>query len=243
MMPATTDSEKVRFRTLNAKTGHRVVSQYVDAVTGKAVDEDDEVKGYPRGEDDFVVLEDDEVDAVALESNHTINIDMFVPAASIGPIWFDTPHYLIPSDAVGEEAFSVIREAMATSKTVGISRVVLYRRERAVLLQPRGAGIVLWTLRYSDEVRDGDDYFDKDMAQKPDAKLMPLITRLIEERTAPWTDKMVADPVQDQLLQIISAKKKGRKPPAKKAPEAPRNNVVNIMDALKKSLAADKTSR
>ena len=241
MLPATTDSEKVRFHTMNAKTGHRLVSQYVDAVTGKPVAEDDEVKGYPRGEDDFVVLEEDEVDAVALESTHTINIDMFVPAASIGTIWFDTPHYLVPSDTVGEEAFSVIRDAMASSKTVGISRVVLYRRERAVLLQPRGPGIVLWTLHYGDEVRNADDYFDKDMAQKPDAQLVTMITKLIEERTAPWTAKMVADPVQDKLLHIIAAKNKGRKRPIK-APQVPRDNVVNILDALKKSLAADKTN-
>ncbi len=242
MMPATTDSEKLRFHTLNAKTGNRVVSQYVDAVSGKPVADEDEVKGYPRGEDDFVLLEDDEVDAVALESTHTIDIDMFVPTASIDSVWFDTPHYLVPNDSVGEEAFSVIRDAMAASGTVGISRVVLYRRERAVLLQPRGNGIVLWTLRYGDEVRDQADYFAKTKAKKPEAALMTLVTKLIDERTAPWTPQMVADPVQAKLLQIIAAKKKGRKRPAKiEAAEAPKGNVINIMDALKKSIASEKT--
>src|ERR1700684_2577917 len=123
MTPATTDNEKVRFHTLNRKTGNRVVSQYVDAVTGKPVDEDDEVKGYPRGEDDYVLLEDDELEAVGLESTRTIDIDMFVPADSIEWVWYDKPHYLTPDDEVGEEAYSVIRDAMGSTGMVGISRL------------------------------------------------------------------------------------------------------------------------
>ena len=244
MMPARSDNEKVRFHTLNARTGNRVVSEYVDSVTGKAVAEDDEVKGYPRGEDEFVLLEDDELDAVALESTKTIAIDMFVPKDSVGWIWYDTPHYLVPDDRVGEEAFSVIRDAMAASDTVGISRVVLYRRERAVLLEPRDKGIVLWTLRYGDEVRDEADYFTTTKGQTPEAALMDLLTKLIAERTVPWSPDMTADPVQARLLAIIAAKKRGRKRPAKAtAKEAPHSNVVNIMDALKKSIAAEAKSK
>ncbi|HEY9211674.1 MAG TPA: Ku protein, partial [Ancylobacter sp.] len=127
MVPATSENEKVRFHTLNRKTGNRIVSQYVDAVSEKPVDEDDEVKGYQRGENDYVMLEDDEIDAVALESTRTIDIEMFVPRDSIGWIWYDKPHYLTPNDPVGEEAFSVIRDAMASTRTVGISRLVMYR--------------------------------------------------------------------------------------------------------------------
>ena len=241
MMPATTDNEKVRFRTLNAKTGNRVLSQYVDAVSGKAVEDDDQVKGYPRGEDDFVLLEDDDLDAVALESTRTIDIDMFVPADSIAWIWYDQAHFLIPNDPVGEEAFSVIRQAMASTKTVGISRLVLYRRERAVLLQPQGKGIILWTLRYGDEVRDAGDYFGAAGKAKVDAGLMDLLTRLIEARKVPWTPDMVDDPVQAKLLDIIASMKKGRKRPARAnvAAEATSGNVINIMDALKKSIAAE----
>ncbi|MBC7477060.1 MAG: Ku protein [Pseudorhodobacter sp.] len=244
MMPATSDTEKVRFHTLNAKTGHRVVSQFIDSVTGEPVDEDDEVRGYPRSEDEFVLLEDDELDAVALESTRTIDIDMFVPKDSVGWIWYDVPHYLVPNDRVGEEAFSVIRDAMAASDTVGISRVVLYRRERAVLLEPRDKGIVLWTLRYGDEVRDEADYFGTSNGQKPEAALMDLLARLIKERTVPWNPDMAADPVQARLLEMIAAKKKGRKHPAKSVPNAaPRDNVINIMDALKKSIAAEGKSK
>ncbi|CAM3110628.1 DNA end-binding protein Ku [Paracoccus aminovorans] len=241
MMPATGEGEKLRFHTLNARTGHRVLSQYVDAATGKPVAEDAAVKGYPRGEDDYVLLEDDEIDAVALESTRTIDIDMFVPADSIGWIWYDKPHYLVPDDPIGEEAFCVIRDAMAATGTVGISRLVLYRRERAVMLEPRDKGIVLWTLRYGDEVRPEADYFQDIDEGKVDAGLLKLVTRLIDERKAPWDPAMVADPVQDRLLDIIAAKAKGRKraakPKADKPPAA--GNVVNIMDALKKSIAAE----
>jgi DNA end-binding protein Ku len=240
MMPATSEEEKVRFRTLNGKTGNPVVSRYVDAVTGKAVNEDDEVKGYPRGENDYVMLEDEEIEAVALESTRTIDIETFVPRETIAWIWYDTPHYLVPNDTVGEEAFSVIREAMAATGTVGISRLVLYRRERAVMLEPRGKGIVLWTLRYGDEVRNEKDYFSGLGKAKPEARALSLVKALIKERTKKWDPKMADDPVQDRLLDIIAAKKKGRKRPAKrKAPPPTAGNVVNIMDALRRSIKAE----
>ncbi len=245
MAPATSDNEKVRFHTLNGRTGNRVVSQYVDSITGKAVDEDDEVKGYARGEDDYVMLEDEELDAVALESTRTIDIEMFVPRDSIEWIWFDTPHYLTPDDPVGEEAYCVIRDAMAASRMVGIARLVMYRRERAVMLEPRDKGIVLWTLRFGDEVRDEQDYFE-DIGSKPvDTKLMRLVEALIEERTKPWEPGMVSDPVQEKLLDIIASKKKGRKRPAKaKAEEdATPGNVISIMDALRKSLSQEKGAK
>ena len=240
MTPAISEDEKVRFHTLNAKTGNRVVSQYVDAVSEKPVDEDDEVKGYERGEDEYVMLEDDELEAVALESTRTIDIESFVPRESIEWIWYDTPHYLTPNDPVGEEAFAVIREAMAATKTVGISRLVMYRRERAVMLEPRDKGIVLWTLRYGDEVRDEKDYFGDIEEAKPDAKLLTLVTTLIDERTAPWNPKMLNDPVQARLLDIIAAKKKGKRvAKPKPAAEESASNVINIMDALRKSIGAD----
>lgn len=243
MTPATTENEKVRFHTLNRQTGNRVVSQYIDAVSGQPVEEDDEVKGYQRGENDYVVLEDDELEAVRLDSTRTIDIDMFVPRDSIEWIWYDKPHYLIPDDPVGEEAYSVIRDAMASSRVVGISRLVMYRRERAVMLEPRGKGIVLWTLRYGDEVRDPDAYFGGIKNGKTDPKLLTLITTLIDKRAQPWTPAMANDPVQDRLLDIIAAKKKGKKPlvKPKAGPEQP-SNVVNILDALRKSISSEEKS-
>lgn len=245
MMPATTGGEKVRFHTLNRVTGNRVESRYVDETTGKPVREEDQVKGYPVSEDRLVLLEDDELEAVALESTRTIDIDMFVPRDDIGWIWLDKPHYLTPDDRIAEEAFSVIRDAMAATGMVGIARLVLYRREHAVMLEPRGKGIVVWTLRYGDEVRDAEDYFAGIDDAKPDAKALKLIGRLIDERVRGWDPALAADPVQKKLKTIIAAKKRKQKPedPRGKAKgEQPRDtpgNVVSIMDALRRSVEAE----
>ena len=244
MMPATSDSEKVRFHTLNRKTNNRVISRYVDAVTGKELEDDDEVKGYQRGENDYVVLEDEELENVALESTKTIDIDVFAPRDSIAWIWLDTPYYLSPDDPVGQEAFSVIRGAMAAEDMVGISRLVISGRERAVMLASRGKGIVLWTLRYGDEVRDERAYFNGIDDKPSGSEVMPLIQQLIKKQTRHWDSKLVSDPVQDKLLEIIEIKRKTTKRPTKaKASEANTpHNVVNIMDALRKSIEAEKGS-
>src|SRR5579883_1922006 len=241
MTPARTESEKIRFHTLNRKTGDRVEARYLDAETNKVVGDDDLVKGYERGEDDYVPLEDEELEAVALETTRTIDIESFVPQDSVAWIWYDRPHYLTPNGEIGIEAFSVIRDAMAATKTVGLSLLVLYRRERPVMLQPRDRGIVVWTLRYGDEVRDEKAYFGDIKSETVDPKLMALISTLIEERTTRWSASMAADPVQDNLKRIIAAKEKGAQPPrAKSRAPAPPSNVVSIMDALKKSLQSEK---
>jgi DNA end-binding protein Ku len=241
MTPATSDDEKVKFHTLNRKTGNRVISRYVDAESGKPVADEDQVKGYQRGENEYVELEDDEIDAVALESTRTIDIESFVPQDSIEWIWYDKPHYLIPNDEVGEEAFCVIRDAMAVTKTGGIARLVMYRRERAVLLLPRDNGIVVWTLRYGDEVRDPADYFEGIKSAKPERKLVDMVEKLIKEKSQPWNSDMVHDPVQERLLDIVASKRKGKKPPKVEKEEAPEqpSNVISIVDALRKSIAAE----
>jgi DNA end-binding protein Ku len=244
MMPATSENEKVRFHTLNRETQNRVVSHYVDSVTGKEVREEDEVKGYQSGEDEYIILEDDELENIALDSTKTIDISTFTPRDTIEWIWLDTPYYLSPNDPVGQEAFSVIRDAMESQDTVGISRLVITRRERAVMLEPRGKGIVLWTLRYGDEVRDEESYFESIGDETADSDMMPLIQQLIKKQTQHWNPKMVEDPVQDRLLDIIAEKKKALKKPSKTKGKAPASapapsNVINIMDALKKSVAAE----
>ncbi len=217
LTPATTDADKVRFHTLNRKTGNRVVSRYVDAATGKPVDEDDAVKGYARDENAFVLLDDEELDAVRLESARTIDIESFVAADSVDWIWYETPYYLTPDDKVGEEAYCVIRDAMRATGMVGVSRLVLHRRERAVLLKPRDKGIELWTLRYGAEVRDPDELFRNVREAEPDPALLDLVAELIEERRKPWSPEMVRDPVQDRLVEMISEKRKNVPPSRPKA--------------------------
>ena len=248
LTPATTESEKVRFHTINRSTGRRVRSQYVDAETGKAVKDSDEWKGYETSDGQYVTFSDEELDSVALESVRQIDIDNFVPADSIPWIWYDSAYYVTPTDKVGEEAFVVIREAMAEKDVVGISRLVLNRRERAVMLEPRDNGIILWTLRYGNEVRDAEAYFASIDEKKAEPKLLSLIKQLIEERSKPWDAAMVKDPVQEELKALIAAKrKKGGKKPAARQDEEPdgpgASNVVDLMNALKQSLEKPKKSR
>lgn len=244
MSPATSESEKVRFHTLNKETGNRVVSQYIDSVTGKPVKDSNEAKGYARGENDYVILTDDDLDAVALDTVKTIDIEKFAPAESIEWVYLEKPHYLMPDDAVGNEAFAVIRDAMKADKVVGISKLVVGRREKAVVLEPRDEGIVLWSLRFGDEVRPEEAYFE-DIDDEADPDLVPLVQQLIKKKTKRWSPDMVSDPIQESLLKLIEEKKKALKPKKKtaKTKDAPASNVINIMDALRKSVADELKSR
>ncbi len=240
LSPVTTEGNKVKFHTINRKTGDRIYTQYVDAETGKAVDKDDQVKAYEKGEKDYVVLEDEELDAVQLESARTIDIDEFAPSDSIEWVYFDSPYFVVPADDVGEEAFRVIQQAMVQKDVVGISRLVIGNRERAVMLQPWDRGIILWTLRYGDEVRDETEYWEKVDDQKVDPKMLSMVQKIIEDRTTTWSETMVEDPVQDKLLEIIKAKDKPKKKPRTKKVEDDQTeqptNVIDLMQALKRSL-------
>jgi len=246
MHAAVSPSERVRFHTLNRATGNRVRARDVDSGTGKPVEEEDERFGYERGDGSFVTFDDEELEAVALDSVRTIDVERFVPADSVGWIWYDAPHFLVPDGEVGEEAYAVIREAMAATRTHGIARLVLHRRERAVMLAPRGQGMMLWTLRYGDEVRRADAYF-RGAGAKVEAPARKMVEALIAQRTGPWDPSHVSDPVQARLKQIIAAKsrKPGRAKAAAEPPAAvePPSNVINIMDALKRSLAAGNGKR
>ncbi|QYO75169.1 Ku protein [Devosia salina] len=240
LSPATSEGGKVRFHTLNRKTGDRIRTRYIDSSSEKIVDDDDQAKAYAMGEDDYVILEEEDLDSVQLESARTIDIDEFVETDTIEWVYFDSPYFVVPADEVGEEAFTVIREAMAQSNVVGVSRLVLGNRERAVMLQPWDTGIILWTLRFGDEVRDEDEYWEKVDDEKVDKKMLSMVEQLIEERTTAWSDAMVKDPVQDRLKEIIRAKAKPSKKAKPKQPAADEeessSNVIDLMAALKKSL-------
>ncbi|MFV3130889.1 Ku protein [Niveispirillum sp. KHB5.9] len=236
MVPVLSQAAKVRFHLLNRTTGNRVESRYVDSVTGKRVPEKDQVKAYEKGEDDHVLLEDKELDAVALESTRTIDIDLFAPRDSIDWVWYDTPYFLIPDDKVGEEAFAVIREAMRAADMAGIARLVLNRRERAVMLVPRDRAIMLWTLRYGDEVRDPDDYVQDMDGGKPDAKQQRLIRSIIDDAKRGWDKELAADPVQKKLLSMIAQRRRALKRQKQPSAKSRGDNVIDITDALKRSL-------
>lgn len=248
MVPATSESAKVRFRTLNKDTGNRVVSQYVDSVTRKPVKDEDEAKGYERGEDDYVILTDDDLEAVELETVRTIDIEKFVARDKIEWVYLDTPYYLTANEKIGDEAFAVIREAMKAQDVVGVSRVVLGRRERAVILEPRGQGIVVWTLRFGDEVRPEAEYF-ADIDKKSDTTGVTALEKVIKKRMKEWSPEMVSDPIQESLLRLIASKKRAKKPAKKATSKSQKgmddkpSNIVNIMDELKKSVDKELKSR
>ncbi|MCU4178191.1 Ku protein [Bosea sp. BH3] len=235
---ATSQSEKVSFRIINRKTGNTVRRQYVDSATGKPVQDEDEVKGYEIGDDEYLLIEEDEIESVQIESSHTLSIESFVDRAEIPQIYFDTPYYVTPADEVSEEAFAVIREAMARQKKAGIARIVLYRRERPVMIEPFEEGLLLTTLRYDKTVRKPEEVFDGLGKRKSDPELIELATHIIEKKQAAFDPSNFDDRYEDALLELIQAKRKGRKPPVVQAAERPAN-VVNLFDALKKSLAGE----
>jgi DNA end-binding protein Ku len=233
---ATDHSEKVSFRVINRKTGNTVKRQYIDGVSGKPVADEDEVKGYEIGDDEYLLVEEDEIDSVQIESSHTLSIEHFVDRADIPQIYFDTPYYVTPSDDVSEEAFAVIREAMARQKKAGIARIVLYRRERPVMIEPFDKGLLLTTLRYDKTVRKPGEIFDGLGKPKLDSELIDLATHIIDKKQAAFDPSGFEDRYEAALLDLIQAKQKGKKPPVVQAAERPAN-VVNLFDALKKSLA------
>ncbi|HEV7256281.1 MAG TPA: Ku protein [Bosea sp. (in: a-proteobacteria)] len=235
---ATDHSEKVSFRVINRKTGNTVRRQYVDGVTGKPVADEDEVKGYEIGDDEYLLVEEDEIDAVQIDSSHTLSIEQFVDRSDIPQIYFDTPYYVTPADDVSEEAFAVIREAMARQKKAGIARIVLYRRERPVMIEPFDKGLLLTTLRYDKTVRKPEETFRGMANPKIDPELIDLATHIIDKKQAAFDPSGFEDRYEAALLTLIQAKQKGRKPPVVQSAERPAN-VVNLFDALKKSLAGD----
>lgn len=247
MTPAVSEEDKIRFRTMNRQTGNPVASRYVDAATGKVVEDDDQARGYEHAEDRYVILEDEDLDAVALDSTRIIDIDVFVERDSLWPLFLDRAHYLMPDDEVGEEAFSVIREAMEETGMAGIARLVLYRRERAVMIEPRGRGMVLWTLRYGDEVREPQDYFGEFAKDKADNKETGQLKKVLADLKGEFDPDSITDPVDESLRDIIARHRKAR--PARRGKMAAVEkteavaNVVDIMDALRRSLGKEKAGK
>jgi DNA end-binding protein Ku len=231
-----THSEKVSFRVLNRKTGNTVKRIYVDAETGDPVEDENEIKGYEVDSGDYVHVEEDEIAAVKVESSDMMSLDGFVDKASIQQIYLDTPYYLAPADKVSEDAFAVIRDAMAAKKKAGLARIVLYRRERPVVIEPLGKGMVLTTLRYDNTVRQPDTVFDEIKAVKTDKEMIELAQHIIDKKQAKFDPSTFDDKYEDALLELIRAKKAGKKAPKAKVASKP-SNVVNLFDALKKSLA------
>jgi DNA end-binding protein Ku len=238
LFPATTTRDRVRFNIINRETGNRVRYDVVDADTGAEVPQEDRVKGYKVDGDSYVLLEEKELDEVALESTHTIEIEAFVEREEVDELYLDESYYLVPDDKVGYEAFAVIREAMRDEGLVGIARVVLYRRERLLMLSPRGNGIMGTTLRYNNEVRDEQDYFDDIPDVKVSKDMLDLAKHILETKKAKFDPSKFEDRYETALKELIAAKQAGKKPPTSPSPRP--TNVVSLMDALRRSVQAER---
>lgn len=234
LFPATTTSERVSFRTLNRATGNRVKRQFIDEQTGDPVETEDQIKGYEVAKGEFIQVEDDELKSVQLESSHTIDIEQFVRRAEVDELYLDTPYYLTPTDRVGEEAFAVIRDAMRAEKMAGLARVVLFRRERIVMLEPRGKGITVTSLHYANEVHQAASYFDEVPDLELPKQMLELATHIIEKMTGKFEPEKFEDRYENALIELIRSKQKGM--PVKAQPVPRQTNVINLMDALRRSV-------
>ncbi len=241
LYPATTTNQRVSFNIINKNTGNRVRYEVVDAETGEPVEKEDRVKGYKMEGNEYLLLEDEELENVALESTHTIDIQEFVPVSEVDRIYLDESFYIVPQDDVAQEAFAVIREAMRKEDLAGLAKVVIYRRERLLLLQPRGKGLLATALRYKDEVRDEKDYFDDIDNVKVSADMLKLAAHILDTKKGKFDPKKFEDRYETALKELIKAKKAGKEPPTLAEPKP--SNVVNLMDALKRSAKGETERR
>ena len=238
LYPATSSSARVRFHTLNRATGNRVKRQYIDPETGAPVEADDQVKGYEVGKGSYIFVEEEELESVRIESTHTIDIESFVPREQVDERFLETPYYIAPDDKVAQEAFAVIRDAMRDKGRAGVARVVIARRERMILLQPLGKGILATLLRYPYEVRAEDAYFEDIPDLKLPAEMRDLAGHIIETKAADFDPSRFEDRYENAVIELIRSKQTGE---PVKAPETPQpSNVVNLMDALRRSIDAER---
>jgi DNA end-binding protein Ku len=239
LYPATSDSEKISFNQINRKTGHRIKYAKVDADTGEEVANEDIVKGYKVDTDTYIEVSKDELEDIALESTHTIEIDEFVPKADIDNRYLIRPYYLVPDGKVGHDAFAVIRETIRSMNKVAIGRVVLTNREHIIALEPLDKGLMGTLLRYPYEVRSEKEYFDEVQDVKVTKDMLDLAKHIVEQKSGSFEPEAFEDHYESALIDLINKKRSGIRLPAKATPKTG-GNVINLMDALKRSLASEK---
>ena len=220
LYPATSDSEKISFNQINKNTGHRIKYLKVDADTGEEVPSEDIIKGYKVDTDTYVEVSKDELENVALESTRTIDIDEFVPKSEIDQRYFIRPYYLVPDGKVGHDAFAVIRETIRSMDMVAIGRVVLTSREHIIALEPLDKGLMGTLLRYP---------YAKDM--------LDLARHIVNQRASTFEPEKFEDHYEEALTELIDQKRSGKPITAKPRPKG--ENVVDLMDALKRSIGQE----
>ena len=239
LFPATSQAEKTHFHQINTQTGHRVRQQMVDEETGRAVDAKHKGRGYELTKGKYVQIDEDELKAIQIESTHTVDIDGFVPRADIDKRYLDRPYYIAPNGKTGAEAFVVIRDAMQDEKRVALARIVMAHREHMIMLEPLGKGLLGTTLRYDYEVRSEKDYFAHIPSPRISKDMVSLAVHILESKATQFDPAKFQDEYEKALRKLVQRKAKGHAIEAAE-PEGRPSNVINLMDALRESVRADK---
>jgi DNA end-binding protein Ku len=237
LYPATSEREKIRFNQLNKETGNRIRYRKVDAETGEDVEQANIIKGYEVAKDQYVELEPDELEAVAIESKRTIDIEQFVPRTQIDDLYIRDPYYIAPDGDVGQQAFAVIRDAIRKEGMVALGKVVFTSREHIIALEARDEGMLGVTLRYPYEVREQAAYFEGIKDEKIPKDMLDLALHILETKRADFHPETFEDDYEQALREIIEKKAKGEKIERPRQPA--RSNVVSLMDALRASVKAE----
>jgi DNA end-binding protein Ku len=235
LSPATTETKRIRFNQLNSETGNRVKQQLVDAETGEVVERDQIAKGYEHERGQYVTIEDEELKALQIESSKIIDLTQFVSREEVDPVYLDTPYYVYPDGELAAETFCVIGEAMDAKGLVGIGRVTIASRERPVLVEPRGPGLLMSILRGADEVREAE--FGAKAKGEVDADMVAVAETIMERRRGSFDPATFRDRYQDALRELVDSKLKGTARAPRQIAEPPK--VINLMEALKRSLAKE----
>ena len=238
LYPASSLSEKVSFNRLNRKTGNRLKQQNVDSETGEVVPREDIARGYEVAKGQYLIVEDQELDAVQIESTRTIDIDQFVPKSEIDERYIDSPYYIAPDGQVAQDAFAVIRDTIGKLNMVALGRVVLTRREHVIALEPKGRGLMGLTLRYTYEIRDEASYFEDIPELKLPKEMLDLATHIVNTKSGHFDPSLFQDRYENALIDLLKKKEAGEKIEPSREVAAPR--VVNLMDALRASVDAEK---
>jgi DNA end-binding protein Ku len=237
LYPASSSSERIAFRQINKKTGNRIRQQLVDDVTRQPVEAQDKGRGYEYAKDSFVMIEDEELESVEIESNHTIEIDSFVPRGEIDERFLESPYYIAPNNPVSQEAFAVIREAMRGRDMVALGRVVLSKRERVIMLQPWDKGLLGTTLRYPYELKDADGYFAGIKDVKVDSELLGLAQHILKSKEAKFDPTKFVDRYEQAVAEMLQRKQSGL--PTSARALAPQTATPDLFEAFRRSLAAE----
>lgn len=239
LYPAATTVEKTKFHMINRETGNRLKQQMVDAETGDVVEKEQKGRGYEISKGEYVEIEKEELEAVQIESNHTIDIDNFVPRDEIDRRYLNNPYYIAPDGKAGADAFAVIRDAMRDKDRVALARIVLTNREHVIAIEPLGKGLLGTTLRFPYEIRDEEDYFDGIKSPKISKDMIDLAAHILDSKAAHFNPEKFKDQYETALKTLVKRKAAGKPVKVVEKEEKP-DNVINLMHALKASLKGGK---